>query len=48
MVQIPKRKYEALLEEMGILRNPYMMAAMRESDAAKKKRVRPWKVYLDE
>ena len=44
MVQIPKREYEALLEEIGILRNPEMMAAIRESDEAKKKGVKTWEL----
>ena len=47
MVQIPKQEYEALLEEIGILRNPHMMAAIKESDIAKKKGVKPWKLHLD-
>ena len=44
MVQIPKREYEALLEEVGILRNPEMMAAIKESDEAKKKDVKTWEL----
>ena len=40
MVQIPKREYEALLEEVGILRYPEMMAAIKESDQAKRKGVK--------
>jgi len=44
MVQIPKKEYEELLEEVGILRNPEMMEAIRESDEAKKKGVKPWKL----
>ena len=44
MVQIPKKEYEDLLEEVGILRNPEMMEAIRESDEAKKKGVKAWKL----
>ena len=44
MVQIPKREYEELLEEVGILRNEEMMATIRESDEAKKKGVKTWEL----
>ena len=44
MIQIPKKEYEALLEEVGILRNPEMMAAIRETDEAKKKGVKTWEL----
>lgn len=44
MVQIPRREYEELLEEVGILRNPEMMEAIRESDEAKKKGVKTWEL----
>ena len=44
MVQIPKREYEELLEEVGILRNPEMMEAIRESDEARKKGVKTWEL----
>lgn len=44
MVQIPKKEYEELLKEVGILRNPDMMDAIRESDEAKKKGVKTWKL----
>ncbi|MBI3036737.1 hypothetical protein HYY73_03220 [Candidatus Woesearchaeota archaeon] len=46
MIQIPKREYEALLEEVGILRNPEMMAAIKESDEAKKKGVKTWELKV--
>ena len=36
MVQIPKKEYEELLDELGILRNKEMMEAIKESDEAKK------------
>ena len=42
MVQIPKKDYEELLEEVGILRNPKMMEAIKESDEAKKDGVKTW------
>lgn len=37
LVQIPKKEYEDLLEEVGILRNPEMMEAIRDSEEAEKK-----------
>ena len=40
MVQISKKEYEDLLEEVGILHNPEMMAAILENDRAKKKGVK--------
>lgn len=42
MVQIPKKEYDELLEEIGILRNPEMMASIKESDEAKSKGVKTW------
>ncbi len=45
-VTIPKREYEDLLEEVGILRNPKMMEAIKESDEAKKKGVKTWKLKI--
>ena len=45
-VTIPKREYEALLEEVGILKNKEMMAAIRESDKAKKKGVKTWELRV--
>ena len=44
MVQIPKKEYEELLEEVGILRNKEMMEAIRESDEAKKKGIKTWEL----
>ena len=44
MVQIPKKDYEELLEEVGILRNKEMMEAVRESDEAKKKGIKTWEL----
>ena len=39
-----KQEYEKLLEEIGILRNPKMMEAIRDSDLAKKKGVKTWEL----
>lgn len=44
MVQIPKKEYEELLEEVGIVRNAEIMAAIKESDDAKKKGVKTWEL----
>lgn len=44
MIQIPKKEYEELLEEVGILRNKEMMEAVRESDEAKKKGIKTWEL----
>ena len=41
-VTIAKKEYEALLEEVGILRNSEMMSAVKDSDKAKKKGVKTW------
>ncbi len=46
MVQIPKKEYDALLEEVGILRNKSIMDAISESDAAKKKGVKTWELKV--
>lgn len=42
MIQITKKEYEELLDEVGILRNPEMMAAIEENEEAKKKGVKTW------
>ena len=44
MVQIPKKEYEELLEEVGILRNEEIMRSIKESDEAKKKGVKTWEL----
>ena len=44
MVQIPKKEYEELLEEIGILRNQEMVEAIKDSDEAKKKGVKTWEL----
>jgi PHD/YefM family antitoxin component YafN of YafNO toxin-antitoxin module len=43
-VTIPRKEYEELLDEVGILRSPKMMDAIRESDEAKRKGIKPWKL----
>ena len=44
MVEISKKEYEELLEEVGILRNKDLMAAIKESDEAKKKGIKTWEL----
>ena len=44
MITIPKKEYEELLEEVGILRNPKMREAIKESLEAEKKGVKSWKL----
>ena len=44
MVQISRKEYKELLEEIGILRNEEMMAAVKESDESKKKGVKTWEL----
>ena len=44
MIQAPKKKYEALIEEVGINRDEDVMAAIKESDQAKKAGVKTWKL----
>lgn len=46
MVTIPKEEYDALREEVGILKNSSMMCAIRESEEAKKAGVTPWEIQL--
>ena len=43
-VQISKKEYEELLEEVGILRNPETTEAIKESDGAKKKGIKTWEL----
>jgi PHD/YefM family antitoxin component YafN of YafNO toxin-antitoxin module len=45
MIQIPKKEYEELLEEVGILRNKEMMESIRESDDAKKHGAKTWELH---
>lgn len=44
MIQITKQEYENLLEEVGILHDPEMMEAIKESDEAKERGVKTWKL----
>ena len=44
MIQIPKKEYKQLLEEIGILRNKEMMEAIEESKEAEKKGIKSWKL----
>ena len=46
MIQIPKKEYEELLEEIGILRNKEMMEAIKDSDEAKKKGTKTWELKV--
>lgn len=46
MVQIPRKEYEELLEEVGILRNPDMMETIKENDEAKSKGVKTWELNI--
>ena len=46
MITIPKKEYDKLLEEIGILRNPKMMEAIKESDEAKMKGVKTWELKI--
>tara|TARA_Y100000031_G_C8042007_1_gene302145 strand:+ start:153 stop:305 length:153 start_codon:yes stop_codon:yes gene_type:complete len=46
MVTIPKQEYEHLLEEVGILHNQDMIGAIEESDEAKKKDIKTWKLQV--
>ena len=45
-VTIPKKEYEELLEEVGILRNSKMMEAIKESDEAKRKGFKTWELNI--
>ncbi len=47
MIAIPKKEYEELLEEVGLLKNKEMMAAVKESDLAKKKGLKTWKLKIN-
>ena len=44
MVTIPRQEYEELLEMAGILKNPEMIEAIKESDEAKRKGVKTWEL----
>lgn len=45
-VCISREEYELLLEEVGILRNPKMAEAVEESDKAKAKGVKTWRLKV--
>jgi len=45
-VTISREEYELLLEEVGVLRNPKMLEAVEESDKAKAKGVKTWKLKV--
>ena len=45
-VTISKKEYDELLEEIGILRNSKMMAAIKESDEAKRKGIKAWELKI--
>ncbi len=44
MIQIPKKMFEEILEELGILRNPDMVEAIKESEEAERKDVKGWEI----
>tara|TARA_Y100000310_G_C20629696_1_gene787943 strand:- start:389 stop:541 length:153 start_codon:yes stop_codon:yes gene_type:complete len=46
MIEIPRKEYEELLEEVGILHNTKMMEAIKENDEAKKKGIKTWELHL--
>lgn len=46
MISIPRREYEELLEEVGILRNNEMVNAIKESDDAKRRGKPTRKLHL--
>ncbi len=46
MVTIPRKEYQELLEEVGILHDFEMMAAIHESDEAKKKGIKTWGIHV--
>ena len=43
-VTIPRRVYEEMLEEIGILRNPEIIEALKENEKAKIKGVKTWEI----
>ncbi len=45
-VCISKKEYELLLEETGILRNAKMVEAIVESNKAKTKGIKTWKLSI--
>ncbi|MBU2616951.1 MAG: hypothetical protein KKB79_03155 [Nanoarchaeota archaeon] len=45
-ISIPKKVYEELLEEVGILRNSEMIDAIRESNDAKREGTKTWEIKI--
>ena len=46
MIEISKKEYEELLQEVGILRNTEMMEAIHESEIAKERGVKTWETKV--
>ena len=46
MILVPRKEYELLLEEVGILQDASLMEAIRESDKAKNQGVKTWKLNI--
>ena len=44
MIQIPKKEYEELLEEVGLLRNPEIIEAIKEDTQAKEQKTKTWEL----
>ena len=44
MIQLPKKEYEELLEEIGILKNQKMMEAIIDNNKANKRGIKTWKL----
>ncbi|MDO8564045.1 MAG: hypothetical protein Q7R87_03490 [Nanoarchaeota archaeon] len=44
MIQISLKEYEGMKETIEILQNPEMMAQILESEDAKRKNVKSWKI----
>ena len=44
MVKIPREEYDALIEELEILRNVDIMDSIRENEEAKAKGIKTWKL----
>ncbi len=45
-ITIPKKEYEDLLKEVGILRDSKMMEAIKDSDKAKIKGIKTWELKI--
>ena len=44
IIQVPKKMFEEMLEELGIVRNTEMMEAVEESDEAERNGVKGWEI----